>query len=225
MAIRKVRLSLEAEAAELGRAATTASRLLIVWTCVWHLHASVHLERLNRDHLVEISAHGFDAVEVFATTGHFDYHDKAAAASLGEWLADAGLTLSSLHGPIAASYSGGRWREPFNLAAPDEAARRVAVAEARAALEVAAVVPYHLLVIHAGVVGEGRAVPDNRKSSIVRSLEELVPVASDAGVRLAVEVIPNALSGPSALVGDDRRRTRPARPWRLHGRRPRAPDG
>jgi sugar phosphate isomerase/epimerase len=159
-----------------------------------------HLERLTRDHLVEIAAHGFEAVEVFATTGHFDYHDKAAAASLAEWLSDAQLTLNSLHGPIATSYSEGRWREPFNLAASDDAARRLAVAEMRAALDIAAVVPYRFLVVHAGVVGDGQTAPDNRKASLVRSLEELVPIASDAGVRLAVEVIPNTLSGASALV-------------------------
>ena len=159
-----------------------------------------HLERLSRDHLVEIAAHGFDAVEVFATTSHFDYRDKAAATALGDWLSDAGLTLNSLHGPIAASYSAGRWREPFNLAASDDAARRLAVTETRAALDIAAVVPYRFLVVHAGVVGDGHAVPDNRKSSLVRSLEELAPVASEAGVGLAVEVIPNTLSGASALV-------------------------
>src|SRR4029453_8720233 len=48
--------------------------------------------------------------------------------------------------------------------------------------------------------GDGNAAPDNRKASLVRSLEELAPVAADAGVRLAVEVIPNTLSGASALV-------------------------
>ena len=159
-----------------------------------------HLERLNRDHLVEISAHGFEAVEVFATTSHFDYHDKSAAGELAEWLSDTQLRLSSMHAPIAASYSGGRWREPFNLAASDDAARRAAVAEARAALEIASVVPYRTLVVHAGVVAEGSAAGDNRKGSIVRSLEELVPVATEHGVRLAVEIIPNALSGAASLV-------------------------
>jgi sugar phosphate isomerase/epimerase len=158
-----------------------------------------HLERLSRDHLVEIAAHGFDAVEVFATRDHFDYHDKAAADALAEWLSDTRLTLNSMHGPIAASYSRGHWRDLYNLAAADESARRLAVAETRAALELAAVIPYRVLVVHAGVVGDGQVV-DNRKPSILRSLEELAPLASDGGVRLAVEVIPNNLSAASALV-------------------------
>jgi sugar phosphate isomerase/epimerase len=159
-----------------------------------------HLERLSRDHLVEIAAHGFDAVEVFATRDHFDYHDVGTAAALAEWLSDTRLVLNSLHGPIAAGFAGGRWRDYYNLAAPDESVRRLAVAETRAALGLAAIVPYRFLVLHAGVVGDGPSAADNRKASMIRSLEELAPVASDAGVRLAVEVIPNSLSGASELV-------------------------
>ena len=44
---------------------------------------STHLyvgDRLDRDHLVEIAAHGFEAVEVFAVKSHFDYRDRRAAA-------------------------------------------------------------------------------------------------------------------------------------------------
>ncbi len=159
-----------------------------------------HLERLSRDHLVEIAAHGFDAVEVFATRDHFDYHDAGTAAALAEWLSDTRLVLNSLHGPIAAGFAGGRWRDYYNLAAPDESVRRLAVAETRAALDLAATVPYRFLVLHAGVVGDGPSAADNRRASMIRSLAELAPVAAGAGVRLAVEVIPNSLSGTSELV-------------------------
>ena len=34
-----------------------------------------HDQRLDRDHLVEIAAHGIDCIELFATRTHFDYHD------------------------------------------------------------------------------------------------------------------------------------------------------
>ena len=50
---------------------------------------STHLyigDRLDRDHLVEVAAHGFDAVEVFAVKSHFDYRDRRAAIALAEWL-------------------------------------------------------------------------------------------------------------------------------------------
>jgi len=41
---------------------------------------------------------------------------------------------------------------------------------------------------------------DNSRGALVRSLEELSPVAERYGVRIAIEVIPNELSTASALV-------------------------
>ena len=52
-----------------------------------------HGQRLCREHLLEIAAHGFEWLEVFATRTHFDYHNPAAVADLQQWLAEAGLQL------------------------------------------------------------------------------------------------------------------------------------
>ncbi len=62
-----------------------------------------HDQRLSRDHLAQIAAHGFEAVEVFATRSHFDYHDPAAIAQLAEWLKETGLALHGIHAPIVES--------------------------------------------------------------------------------------------------------------------------
>jgi sugar phosphate isomerase/epimerase len=164
---------------------------------------STHLavaERLDRDHLVEIAAHGFDAVEVFAVQSHFDYHDRRAMVALAEWLDDTRLRLNSFHAPIGMSFAGGAWRDTLTLAATDEGRRRRAVEETQAVLEVATVVPFRFLVVHAGVPAPYGAAADNNRSAMTRSLEELSQVAGRVGVRIAVEVVPNALSGPSALV-------------------------
>jgi sugar phosphate isomerase/epimerase len=164
---------------------------------------STHLyvgDRLDRDHLVEIAAHGFEAVEVFALANHFDYRDRRAAVALAEWLDDTRLRLHSLHAPIAARYDRGSWHDSLTIAAADEARRKAAVAEATAALEVAGTVPYRVLVIHCGVPDPYGTAADNHRGALVRSLEELSPVAERHGVRLAVEVIPNGLSTPAALV-------------------------
>jgi len=164
---------------------------------------STHLflgDRLDRDHLVEIAAHGFDAVEVFAVLDHFDYHDVGAAIALAEWLDDTRLALHSFHAPIAAGYAATGWREAYSLAAGDEPRRKRAVTETSAVLALAAVVPYQVLVVHGGVPEPHGVAADNQIGSLVRSLEELAPVAANAGVRLAVEIIPNALSTPEALV-------------------------
>ncbi len=72
-----------------------------------------HDQRLDRDHLVEIAAHGFECLEVFATRTHFDYHDSVAVRTLAEWLDDTRLELSSMHAPISASLIDGVWGETF----------------------------------------------------------------------------------------------------------------
>ncbi len=164
---------------------------------------STHLyvgDRLDRDHLVEIAAHGFDAVEVFAVKSHFDYRDRRAAIALAEWLDDTRLTLHSMHAPIARDYVNGSWKDGLSLAATDESQRRAAIEETLATLDVAAAVRYSTLVVHGGVPEPYGGPADNHLGSLVRSLEELSPMAQQYGVRLAVEVIPNALSTPAALV-------------------------
>ena len=164
---------------------------------------STHLyvgDRLDRDHLVEIAAHGFDAVEVFAVKSHFDYRDRRAAIALAEWLDDTRLTLRSMHAPIARDYVNGSWKDGLSLAATDESQRKAAIEETLATLDVAAAVRYSTLVVHGGVPEPHGGPADNHLASLVRSLEELSPVAQQYGVRLAVEVIPNALSTPAALV-------------------------
>jgi sugar phosphate isomerase/epimerase len=56
-------------------------------------------QRLGRDHLLEIAAHGFEAVELVAARSHVDYQNPAAVADLQQWLGEAGLELSSVHVP------------------------------------------------------------------------------------------------------------------------------
>lgn len=164
---------------------------------------STHLsvaERLDREHLVDIAAHGFDAVEVFAVRDHFDYRDRRAAIALAEWLDDTRLRLHSMHAPIAARYVNGQWKDGLSLASADEGRRRAAVDETLATLNVAATVPYSVLVLHCGVPVPYAGPGDNHRASLVRSLEELSPAAGQHNVRLAIEVIPNELSTASALV-------------------------
>lgn len=149
---------------------------------------------------MEIAAHDFDAVEVFAVRDHFDYHDRRAAIALAEWLDDTRLTLKSFHAPIAETFANGTWNGGLSLAATDETRRQRAVQETSAVLDLATVVPYPILVLHAGVPEPYASAADNHLASMVRSLEDLAPIADRMGVRLAVEVIPNALSTSSALV-------------------------
>jgi sugar phosphate isomerase/epimerase len=159
-----------------------------------------HEHRLTRDHLVHIAAHGFEAVELFATRAHFDYRDEEARAQLAEWLSDTQLHLHSVHAPAFAALRHGRWVGAFSNASADESRRRAAIAEAEAALELARQVPFEFLVTHIGVpTSEALSGADNNRHAARRSIEDLATLAATVNVRLAVEVIPNPLSSASDL--------------------------
>jgi len=158
-----------------------------------------HAERLTRDHLAAIAGHGFEAVEIFATRSHFDYHDPAAVDALAGWLAETGLTLHGIHAPITTSLSDGdRWGDVISNAVSDSTARQAAVREADAALNIARRVPAEVFVVHLGTpTSQGG---ENNRAAALRSIEEICRLADPVGIRVAVEVIPNALSDPQSLV-------------------------
>lgn len=160
-----------------------------------------HGLRLNRSHLLEIGAHGFDAVQVSATRTHFDYHSESAVADLQQWLAEAGLALQSVHAPIGEGFTAGRWSTPLTLSSADRDARAHAVDEAERALHIARRIPFKVLVAHLGVPRWApTAAADNSRDAARRSIEELAALAAPLGVRVAVEVFPNELSRTGSLV-------------------------
>jgi sugar phosphate isomerase/epimerase len=164
---------------------------------------STHLflnERLAREHLAAIAAQGFEAVEVFCLRSHFDYRDRQAVDALGGWLRDTGLVLNSLHSPIAAAFAGGKWSEGYSTALSDEGRRAAAQQEIDAALRVAEAVPFGILVVHLGTPAGDAGPGDNSRDAARRTIETVAPSAAAAGVRIALEVIPNALSAAGALV-------------------------
>jgi sugar phosphate isomerase/epimerase len=158
-----------------------------------------HRSRLDRDHLVEIAAHGFDAVELFALRSHFDYTDPAAVQQLGEWLDDTRLTLAGVHAPTAEAFDG-KWRGSLSLASSAGAARLKAVDETRAAIDIAKVLRFDTVVVHLGLPGHVAAAGDNDPAAARASLDVLVPYAGECGVQVALEIQTNELSTPDALV-------------------------
>jgi sugar phosphate isomerase/epimerase len=168
-----------------------------------------HGQRLSRDHLLEIAAHGFETIEVFATRTHFDYHNPSAVADLQQWTAEAGLTLHGIHAPVMNAYEGGRWIGPLSLASSDADARAQAVTETEHALHMARRIPVKVLVTHLGLprtasqgsaLRQGAEQAHDGRAAARRSIETLQRVAEPLGVQIAVEVIPNELSRAASLV-------------------------
>lgn len=163
-----------------------------------HLYHDV---RLDRAHLVEIAAYGFEAVELFATRSHFDYHDPAAVKRLKQWLDETGLALHGIHAPITDSMTGGQWGATrYSTAVSDGTRRQAAVREADIALQIAKEIPVEVLVVHLGTPAAMAQPGDNNRSAVLKSVEEICLLAEPLGVRVALEVIPNDLSTPASLV-------------------------
>lgn len=160
-----------------------------------------HQQRLDRRHLLELAEFGFREIELFATIGHFDYHDGRAIDELAGWLEETGLRLHSVHAPIVDHLLNGQWGQPLSTATSEEQARAAAVQEAQAAAEIARRIPYSYLVSHLGIPDSmGPAQGDNSAAAAGRSLEEMAAAAAAVNVTLAVEVIPNRLSQAERLV-------------------------
>jgi sugar phosphate isomerase/epimerase len=159
-----------------------------------------HDTRLSREHLAQIADYGFEAIELFATRSHLDYRDPAAVDALAGWLDETGVRLHSVHAPITEHFGAGdRWTAAFSNAVGDQARRQAAVQEAEAAMQVARTIPFGILVVHLGTPDSKQNPGDNQRAAAARSAEEICRAAGPLGIRVAFEVIPNAISTPDAL--------------------------
>ena len=160
-----------------------------------------HAERLQAGHLAAIAGSGFEAMELFATKTHFDYHDPAAVRTLAAWLRDAGLEMPSVHAPIVQSLVNDTWGRAYSTATRDVGAWQDMMAEMRAALEIARYIPFSRFVIHLGIPDAQKPdANDNSRDAALRSIEEIHRMAEPLGVTLALEVMGNALSTADTLV-------------------------
>jgi sugar phosphate isomerase/epimerase len=106
-----------------------------------------------------------------------------------------------VHAPITEFLHGTTWGPPISTGTASAAQRARTIDECTRALALAEVAPYEHLVLHLGVPDEyAPPTGDNQRDAVLRTLEALIPVAERVGVRIAVEVIPNALSTARQLV-------------------------
>jgi len=158
-----------------------------------------HEQELTQGHLATIASYGFEAIEVFATRSHFDYHDAAAIDRLADWLKDTGLALHGIHAPITDRLSpGDKWGDVISNAVSDSGKRHAAVREADAALNIAKRIPADVFVVHMGTPKAQGG--ENNRAAAFRSVEEICRLAEPIGIRVAVELIPNELSDAQSLV-------------------------
>ena len=146
--------------------------------------------RLAREHLQEIAAHGFTALELFASRLHLDYHNDAVVADLQQWLAEARLGLTSVHAPPTEG----------SLASADAKEREIALAETEHALHIARRIPFRNFIIHLGRPRTDGVTGGTNRDAGRRSIDALAVAAGPLGVQIAIEVIPNDLSRAASLT-------------------------
>ncbi|HEY7287868.1 MAG TPA: TIM barrel protein [Vicinamibacterales bacterium] len=120
-----------------------------------------HSQRLVRDHLLEIAAHGFECVELAAAAGHFDPANERAVGDLQQWLAEARLDLHAVAAPPPDG------PEPWNAGA---------FGPVEQAIYVARRIPVGLLVL-----------PVGSPKSASKAVERLAELAAPLGVTIAID--------------------------------------
>jgi len=154
---------------------------------------STHLyrhRRLIRDQLLEIAAHGFTAVELYASRTHVDYHNASVVADVQQWLAEARLELTTVHAPVTET----------SLASADAQEREAALAETERALHIARRIPFGVLVVHLGRPRTDDVRGGTNRDAARRSIHALAKAAEPLDVRIAIEVIANDLCRASSLA-------------------------
>jgi sugar phosphate isomerase/epimerase len=123
-------------------------------------------------------------VEIADYHDNFTYDDEGWLDQARGWLADRGLVLHSIHAHFERRVPGS------DLAAPDEGIRQDSLAVYRGGLAAlrrlggAILVTHHLAIPMPDAQPEAHAL---RRRAFAASLRELAQVASDLGVRLAIE--------------------------------------
>jgi sugar phosphate isomerase/epimerase len=154
--------------------------------------------KLSTAHLTDAEKAGVDGVEIFCSTGHFDYRDAETVRDIATWFGGHQMKLHSLHAPTSRDFSPGRESgSPVSVSDLERLRRLDAVDEIKRALEVAEKVPFEVMVLHFG--GSRDAADPRRWDVAFSSLENLALFARHRGVTLALENTPSEMATPGNL--------------------------
>jgi sugar phosphate isomerase/epimerase len=154
--------------------------------------------RLTTELLGQIAESGFEALEIFATRGHFDYTTRQEIQSIASALSQHGLALASLHAPtsrdLSATREGGT---PLSITEVERVRRIEAMDELKRVIDVAEDLPYSRLILHMG--GSRETADPRKRDAAFSSLEHLVLHAHHRGVVIAVENTTSEMGDPAYL--------------------------
>lgn len=155
-------------------------------------------KKLTPELLKEVHNAKFQAIELFASRGHFDYTSKVEARTLAQVLADNRIQLASLHAPTSRDFGPNReGGTPLSITEVERVRRIEAMDDLKRAIDVAEDLPFSRMILH---MGGHRDTPDPRKrDAAFSSLEHLVLHAKHAGVTICVENTTSEMGEPAYL--------------------------
>src|SRR5215469_7092373 len=155
-------------------------------------------KKLTPELLAEVRNAKFQAIELFASRGHFDYTDKQEIRALRQVLSDHRLQLASLHAPTSRDFGLNReGGSPLSIAEVERVRRIEAMDELKRSIDVAEDLPFGRMILHMGSHRDG---PDPRKrDAAFSSLEHLTLYAKHAGVTICIENTTSEMGEPANL--------------------------
>ena len=155
-------------------------------------------KKLTRELLAQVRGAGFDAVEIFASRGHFDYMSKEEVRSIRQALADNRLQLASLHAPTSRDLSVHReGGSPLSVTEVERVRRIEAMDELKRVIDVAEELPFARLILHMG--GSRETSDPRRRDAAFSTLEHLMLHGRHVGVTLCIENTTSEMGEPAYL--------------------------
>jgi sugar phosphate isomerase/epimerase len=155
-------------------------------------------KKLTPEFLALVHGAGFQAIELFASRGHFDYTVTQDVRGLVHILADNRLQIASLHAPTSRDFGPNReGGTPLSITEVERVRRIEAMDELKRAIDIAENLPFSRMILH---MGGHRDIADPRKrDAAFSSLEHLVLHAKHVGVTICVENTTSEMGDPCYL--------------------------
>jgi len=155
-------------------------------------------KKLTPEFLALVHGAGFQAIEFFASRGHFDYTVAQEVRGMAHILADNRLQLASLHAPTSRDFGPNReGGTPLSITEVERVRRIEAMDELKRAIDVAEDLPFSRMILHMG--GPRDAADPRKRDAAFSSLEHLVLHAKHVGVTICVENTTSEMGDPAYL--------------------------
>lgn len=155
-------------------------------------------KKLTPEFLALIHGAGFQAIELFASRGHFDYTVTQEVRGMGHMLADNRLQLASLHAPTSRDFGPNReGGTPLSITEVERVRRIEAMDELKRAIDIAENLPFSRMILHMG--GPRETADPRKRDAAFSSLEHLVLHAKHVGVIICVENTTSEMGEPAYL--------------------------